>query len=263
MKNYLWLFLVLFLSIPVFIVSFSHHPVSITVENGSLVTGIAALDSIMEASSGKPVLINFWATWCGPCVRELPALEELALQFGDDIVFLAVDLGDPEFSTLELFRENSPIAITVVWLSVEDANLLAERYNLPDALPVTLIFDSELNEVNRAVGARNHEWFTAALEGASSDIVEEVVEEEIEVHIYVVGPSDDELVAVLIDEAILIAGEEGYDLLDPTIAADSVLMAEAYLPSSGWPYAQLCVGGACNRPVSTPGDLRAAYESMR
>ena len=176
---------------------------------------------------------------------------------------MAVDLGDPEFSTLELFRENSPIAITVVWLSVEEAGLLSERYQLPDALPVTLIFDSELNEVNRAVGARDHEWFAAALEGATGDIVEEVVEEELEVHIYVVGPSDDELVAVLIEEAILIAGEEGYDLLDPTIAADSVLMAEAYLPSSGWPYAQLCVGGACNRPVSTAGDLRSAYESMR
>ena len=83
------------------------------------------------------------------------------------------------------------------------------------------------------------------------------------VHIYIVGSLSDETVAALVLEAGAIAGDEGFDVLDPSVPADSALMANAYLPAAGWPYAQLCMGGACYPPVNTPGELRAVYESNR
>ncbi len=262
LRKHLWIPLVLVLLIPVFVVSFSHHAPAGSSVNGALVSGIGSLDSILAASSGKPVLINFWATWCGPCVREMPLLDQLAVDLGEDAVFIAVDLGDPELSTLELFRENNPVGITVVWLSSQEAILIADRYELADALPMTLIFNGAGEETARAIGARSFEWFASAMDGASGGDVA-VIEEETEVHIYVVGPAGDAAVDALVLEASSIAGEHGYDVLDPTVHADSIAMAEAYLPGSGWPYAQLCVGGACNRPVGTPEELRSAYESMR
>ena len=66
--------------------------------------GVAAPDftgELMDGTSitlselqGKPVIINFWATWCGPCVKEMPAFERLKDDFGDKIGIIAVKCGD-------------------------------------------------------------------------------------------------------------------------------------------------------------------------
>ena len=45
---------------------------------------------------GKVILLNFWATWCGPCVVEMPAFEQLQETYGEDLVLLAVNSGEDE-----------------------------------------------------------------------------------------------------------------------------------------------------------------------
>ncbi len=258
----LWIPLVLFLLVPLPVVLLSHHSHDLSGENGALLSGIGALDSVLAAAGGRPVLINFWATWCGPCVRELPVLQEVANTAGNNAVFLAVDIGDPDLSTLESFREGNPIGIDVVWLNPVEAESIASRYSLADVLPVTLVLDGGGFETSRAIGARNYDWFLSAVEGASSG-AEAEEEDGFEVHVYVVGSVDDPAVAALLEASEEIAGPEGYDFLDPSVPEDSIRMAEAYLPMGGWPYAQLCAGGACMPPVGTPEELHAAFENMR
>lgn len=48
----------------------------------------------LEDLAGKPVLLNFWATWCGYCIMEMPDLEEAYKQYGDEIQFLIVNTDD-------------------------------------------------------------------------------------------------------------------------------------------------------------------------
>ncbi len=260
-KRFLWIPVVLVLLVPVFVVNLSHSGGSdFSGENGVLLTSVSSLDSLLNASRGKPVLVNFWATWCGPCVRELPELDELSGEMEGSAVFIAVDMGDPDLATLESFRENNPVSMTVVWLEPSEAADVSERYSLGDVLPVTVILNGSGSETARAVGARSGEWFASALEGADSGFVPEP--EESSVHVYVVGYADDPLVHELTAAASELAGEEGYDLLDPSVPEDSLYMEEAYLPMSGWPYAQLCVGGACRPPVRTSEELINAFQGM-
>lgn len=262
LKRHLWIPFVMLLLVPVPVVLLSHGTATGSGVNGELFSGISSLDSILAEAGGKPVLLNFWATWCGPCVRELPELEVVSHELAEEAVFLAIDIGDPDIRTLEAFRENNPVGITVVWLDPAEADLLALRYSLPDVLPVTLVLDGNGEEAARAVGARSGEWFTAAIAGASSGEDFQVMDHG-EIHVYVVGPGEDPLVSELIEAAVEIAGEGGYDLLDPAIPADSAAMEQLYLPMSGWPYAQLCVNGACRPPVSSAGELSQAYRDMQ
>ena len=52
-------------------------------------------DVKLASFKGKVILVNFWATWCGPCKAEIPSLVELQHQYGDDLVILGVSVDDP------------------------------------------------------------------------------------------------------------------------------------------------------------------------
>ncbi len=53
------------------------------------------VDVKLAAFKGKVILLNFWATWCGPCKAEIPSLVELQEQYGDDLVVLGFSVDDP------------------------------------------------------------------------------------------------------------------------------------------------------------------------
>ncbi|MBX9727654.1 MAG: TlpA family protein disulfide reductase [Sphingopyxis sp.] len=98
--------------------------------------------------TGKPVLLNLWATWCAPCIVELPTLEALATAKGDaaHIVLLSQDLGEREIPT-QFLAERS-IATPQNWHDPENAVGLA----VGGQLPTTILYDAQGREVLRVIG---------------------------------------------------------------------------------------------------------------
>ncbi|MFT3978429.1 MAG: TlpA disulfide reductase family protein [Sphingomonas bacterium] len=97
---------------------------------------------------GKPVLLNLWATWCAPCVKELPSLDALAAKTGDTVTLLAVSQDmQPEkvapFVAARHLQRLKPYTDPDMGLS------LGYRVNLP----TTILFDSQGKEVWRTSGA--------------------------------------------------------------------------------------------------------------
>ena len=62
---------------------------------------------------GKPVLLNFWATWCPPCVEEVPELVALQRQVGDRVTILAVSMDQDEAAYKSFTAKNMPGMLTV------------------------------------------------------------------------------------------------------------------------------------------------------
>ena len=85
---------------------------------------------------GKPVVLNFWATWCGPCRNDLPAIQKAAEHLGDNVVFAAVDQGE-EADLVQSFVEEMGLTFTV---PMDAGGEVGVVYNVT-GLPTTFFID--------------------------------------------------------------------------------------------------------------------------
>ena len=101
---------------------------------------------------GKPVVVNFWATWCGYCVQEMPSFEEVYQEMGEDIHFLMINVTDGVQETMDkasAFIADSDYTFPVYYDTQYSATLTYGAYSLP----MTFFFDAEGYAVAQAKGA--------------------------------------------------------------------------------------------------------------
>ena len=105
----------------------------------------------LDALVGRPVLLNLWASWCMPCVAELPALDRLKPRIeaqGVALVALSLDRGG-KVAVVNTFAR---LGLTRLDIRTDEARTAAEKLDAA-VLPITLLIDAQGREVARYVGA--------------------------------------------------------------------------------------------------------------
>lgn len=114
----------------------------------------AQLDGDMLATSsfkGKPLMLNFWATWCPPCVEELPLINDFFLQNrakGWQVLGLAVD----QLAPVKRFLGQSPLSFSVALAGFPGIEVSKSLGNFSGALPFTVVFGPAGNVLHRKMG---------------------------------------------------------------------------------------------------------------
>lgn len=105
----------------------------------------------MRALHGKPLLLNFWATWCAPCVEEMPLLDAFFRESnasGWQVVGLAID----QPSAVRAFLGRTPVSYPVGLAGLGGSELSKQLGNLAGALPFTVVIGAAGEVLQRKIG---------------------------------------------------------------------------------------------------------------
>ena len=116
--------------------------------NGIPVYDFAGLEPLINKKDNKTYVINFWATWCKPCVKELPAFEAINEKYDDkgvEVVLVSLDFSDKLGSQVVPFVEKHGLKSDIVLLDDVDSNTWIPKVDesWSGAIPATLIYNNK------------------------------------------------------------------------------------------------------------------------
>ncbi len=118
----------------------------------------------LESFRGKAVLLNFWATWCGPCQMEMPSLESLYQKYRPrGFVVLGVSVDEEGESAMQDFLKQVQVSFPIVNDKNQDVTDLYQTYRVPE----TYLIDPQGKIVSKFLGPQdyNKEYFFKKVEG--------------------------------------------------------------------------------------------------
>ncbi len=123
-----------------------HSPVEL---EGVAFTNAAGERITLESFAGKPILLNVWASWCSPCIAELPAMLELSQKHADKFHFITMSVDRKGFETITPFLTTYDLQDLPTYA---DANSTIYAALGTKVLPTTFVLDSNGNIIGRIEG---------------------------------------------------------------------------------------------------------------
>ena len=113
----------------------------------------------------KVLIVNFWASWCPPCVEEMPTLDKIAQEYATKNV-LIVGIGIDSPSNIREFLLKTPVSYPIVIGGLEGSNLAKQMGNAQGALPYTVIINSKGKAIFTKLGKISEEEIRKAINSA-------------------------------------------------------------------------------------------------
>ena len=114
---------------------------------------------------GKVLVVNFWASWCPPCVEEMPTLDLLSQEYlQQNVLFVGIGIDSP--SNIREFLKSTPVSYSIVVGGLEGSNLSKQMGNTQGALPYTVIIDPKGKATYRKLGKISEEELRKAIKDA-------------------------------------------------------------------------------------------------
>ena len=114
---------------------------------------------------GKVLVVNFWASWCPPCVEEMPTLDKIAQEYAAKNV-LIVGIGIDSPSNIRQFLEKTPVSYPIMIGGLDGSALAKQMGNAQGALPYTVIINAKGKSVYTKLGKISEEELKKAINSA-------------------------------------------------------------------------------------------------
>ena len=104
----------------------------------------------LSSFKGKPVVLNFWASWCGPCKMEMPHFEKMYKELGDEVEFVMVNLtyGRETMANAKNYVDTNGFTFNVYY---DTQGKASTAYNI-SSIPMTVFIDKDGKLVERKIG---------------------------------------------------------------------------------------------------------------
>lgn len=119
-------------------------------------------DVALASLAGKPLLINFWATWCGPCKAEMPWFVEFSDKYkAKGLAVVGVSVDDPPEDIRGFAAEHH---VTYPLLVGRDRSDIAKAYDAEDVIPVSWLVRADGTVQAKVTGIHGKDWFEQQLQ---------------------------------------------------------------------------------------------------